>query len=156
MGDRVSVDMKFGGKISVEALDRLILELDSERFFEGASASLTSRGVAGVPVADKLSALAGWLHADDINYAYTDGIDGVCQHYKIDFDKRHDAGGGFGACVLRMRDGVLRAYPSDEEGEATIPLSRVLQVETLVSGLADLIAEAKAWAQPLAKLEVVP
>jgi hypothetical protein len=93
--------------------------------------------------------------AYEVNYARTDAIEGVCSEHGIDYRKHNEAGGGYGEDIELYVGGVTKLFPASD-GEPMIALSRVLEAETLASGLANLIAEAKFAVKGMAKLEILP
>lgn len=148
MGDRVTVYMTFGGKLKRSALPEFIELLEGECFASNENSS------GDYPL--ELALLDGHqLHAHEVNYANTEAIDEFCIEHGLSFDKYHDEGGGFGAGIIRLRDGEAESMPA-AEGEPMIPLSKILEVETLATGLADLIALAKRWSgDDLPEFEIV-
>jgi hypothetical protein len=103
----------------------------------------------------RLPVLALLLLAAACTPARTDGIENVCAEHNIDYRKHNEAGGGYGEGVELRISGVVKEFPACD-GEPLIALSRVLETETLVSGLADLIAEARFAVKGMAKLEILP
>lgn len=146
MGDRVTVRFTFGGKIKRSEVDDLMKLLREENAY--------SQETGGKVTLDDL--LEGnELYVPEVNYAQTDEIDTFCEMHGIDFDKWHESGGGFHGAAIRMRNSVLSELPAID-GEPMVPLSKVLEVETLVTGMANLVNLAKQWkAGDLAEFEII-
>lgn len=137
MGDRVTVHMTFGGRVTRAAAARLVEQLLRDGFKDGWTEELPTVELLADP------STRSWV-AEDVNYANTDAIDLICQAHGISYTKTHEAGGGFPAGWMRLTDGRFEELAMADE-EPMIPLSQILKTETLVTGLADLINLAK-WA----------
>ena len=144
MGDRCTVYMEFGGKISRQAAEALVKVLEAEGY--------RSNDTDDEPSIDILDHS---FYCHDVNYANIEAIEDVCSEHAIDYRKENDAGGGYGAAIELWVGGVAKTF-SCSEGEPCVPLSRVLEVETLACGLADLIAEARFAVEGLPELEIEP
>jgi hypothetical protein len=130
MGDRCTVSIKFGGKIS-EAQATTLLELMEPYDF--------SVGYGG----------GGALTLDDFRNPSDE--DFIAE--EINYEKWNGAGGDYSEAVERF-DGTKSVECAFCDGP-TIPLSDILQVETLASCLAPLIAKARFMLDPFPELEVV-
>jgi len=150
MGERVPTTIKFGGKLRAEHAERLIELLNEDNFYSE-DADLTSGGDVDDVVVDHLD---DTLRADEVNYGQIEDIIAFCREHKLDYEHWIDACGGGDPSVERVVAGTSETL-NYSDGEPMIPLARVIKVETLVTGLADLIALAKRWSTPL-KLEIVP
>jgi hypothetical protein len=61
---------------------------------------------------------------------------------------------GGGPVITRYHDGKERTRAASES-EAMVKFSELLQIDTVMSVFADLLTEAKWWAQPLT-MEIIP
>lgn len=143
MADRSDVYIKFGGKISRQAAEALVRALNNEGYICNA----TGEGPSLDNVDEDFS-------ADEVNYANIDAIGAVCREHGIDYDMSHGAGGSYGAGCLRMMGGKHHECAGGDEGPM-VPLNKILDTETLASGLGDLIQLARFMCGPFPNLEIV-
>lgn len=144
MGDRCSVYVRFGGRISTRSADALIEVLESECY--------RSNETDKKPCRDNLDQE---FYAHEVSYGCIDEIESVCEEHRIDFEAWNDAGGSYGEQITRCIGGDITCWPTNER-EVMFPASRILEAETLATGLGNLIAEARLAAAPLPDLVIDP
>lgn len=147
MGDRCDVWIKFGGKISRQAAEALIEVLNDEYYTVFGS---NPDGGEKVEMGD----LDEEFSAEEVNYANIDEIDAVCREHGIHYDMQHGAGGGYSAGCIRFLNGRKEETPATNELEPLVPLKKVLEVDTLASGLGKLIDLARFMLGDFPNLEV--
>ncbi len=145
MGDRCRVTLSFGGRITEAQAQELIERLAEYDF----RIEETYRA----PTLDTLG--DDCLAAEEVNYGDVDNVTAWCRAQSIAFDYRNDAGGSYSEGVARF-DGQRYEELTASECVPTIPLSRVLETETLITGMGALIDLAKFMSAPLPPLEIVP
>ncbi len=133
MGDRTDVYIKFGGRISRRAAEALVEALEREGY----------RCNDGTDNKPTIADLDEDFYAYEVNYANIDGLDAVCRRFGIDYDMNHGAGGGYGPCCQRYMGGEHRECSADADSGPMVPLSQILDTETLATGLGDLIKLAR-------------
>ncbi len=149
MGDRCYVYITFHGKISHRAAQALVEVLNEQGYVQW-DCNASARSALEPAKAD----LAGTFECEEVNYARIDEIEAVCSEHGIDFDMEHTAGGGYAAGRVRFVGGERRECTGGDG--PMIPLSMVLETETLASGLGNLIALARFMLADLPPLEVAP
>lgn len=143
MGDRVTVYLTLHGKVTKTQAEELLGHLEGYSF--------TNNHTGEPPT---IETLGEHLSADEVNYGSINNVVSYCAEHGIAYDYHHEAGGGYGAFTYRF-DGEKADEASYHEGEAMVPFSRILETETLASGLGNLIEEARFWNKTLPDLEVV-
>ncbi len=143
MGDRCSVRVKFGGKLTKEHAETLVGLLKAEDFLSNED---------GKP--PTVNNLMHDFYADEVNYGEISGITTFCDGIGLDYEKWNDAGGSYPEGLERSISGIS-ANRNSGGGEPQFSIDEILRVEELATGLAGLLADAKWWAKPLPDLEIV-
>lgn len=143
MADTCAVYIKFGGKISRQAAKDLIAVLKDQGYY-------WDDGSGGDP---EMGNIDEDFCCDEVNYANIDAIGLVCREHGIDYHMTHGAGDSFAAGCVRLMGGRHEECVDDDG--PLVPLKKVLEVETLASGLADLIDLARFMLGDFPNLEIV-
>ena len=143
MGDRCTVNIKFGGPVTEDQANELLLALKGHQFVQDWGDD---------PSELTIEDLDETLHAEEVNYANIEDVELICRMYGIAYEKWNSAGGDYGEQIERYLDGTRMSFPC-ADGEALVPLSEVLKVETLASGMAKLIEQARFRARPFSNFE---
>lgn len=130
MGDRCDVYIKFGGRISRAAAEALVTVLKDEHYRSDDQDE------------PEIGNLDESFLSEEVNYANIDAIIAVCHEHHIDYDMWHSAGGGYGEGCERFMDGVTHQCANSDDGPL-VSLRSLLDVETLASGMGDLIKLAR-------------
>lgn len=142
MGDRVTVYLNLYGKVAkshAEALLPLLKEHDfrvSETYDE-----------------PDIRTMGESLVCHEVNYGDISDIVDCCWDYGIAFEYFHPAGDGFAARIYRYDGEKLRESGYDDG--PMLSYREVLEVETLVTGMASLIESARFWLKELSAFELV-
>lgn len=143
MGDRCSVSFKLGGKITKFCAEQLIERMKDE-------------GLRCDDHSPALDNLDENFWADEVNYGTIESVTDYCEEHGIAYELWNDAGGGYGAGLVRF-DGERREQcPSDNENGPLYPLAEIMKLETLATCLADVLALAKFMCGPFPNVEIVP
>jgi hypothetical protein len=143
MGEYIPATVQFGGKVKrsliptlIELLERYDMRAEGDEEAEPTPENITEK-----------------FRGDQINYGQIEDITTFCQSHNIDYEHWADGANGGDPYIVRWIDGKeeMLGY---SDGEIMIPLARVLEIETLITGMADLIALARRWAKPL-EMEIV-
>lgn len=144
MGDRCGVYFQLAGKIKREHVPGLIEHMLNEGL-QGNTPNTTE------PTAENLHEN---FYADEVNYGTIDAVTDYCLEHQIAFELTNGAGGGYGAGIRRF-DGVRDEQADSGDWGPMVAYSDILKVETLATGLATLIADARFWAADLEPVEIV-
>lgn len=151
MGDRCTVSISFGGIITRTVAEGLVNAMDGWGFMD-------STWTKPISADDMDHAIATLLEngptAEEINYGDISEVTNYCQEHGIAYDKWNGAGGDYTEGLERFVGGVKRSA-GIIDGEPAIAISRLLKAESLATGLGDLLAEARWWAEPLPAFEIV-
>lgn len=137
MGEYVPTSIKFGGKLQAKFVETLIVLLNDKMFCTDQDGENPDR-----------TNLNERFRADEVNYGQIEAIVDFCKTHQLDYEHWIDACSGEDPTIERWVSGERESL-SFSDGEVMIPLARVLEVETLVSGMANLLARAKRWNTPL-------
>lgn len=142
MGDRCNVNLVISGKLKRESIPDLLAVLGNHYFRLENETELLPDG----------SNLDELLMAYEVNYADIEDVEAVLIELGLDYEKYNDAGDGYSAATKRK----IGDRCEQADGETpSLPYARILEIETLASGMGNLIQEARFWATPLAPLEIV-
>lgn len=142
MGDRCSVYLQIAGKITRAQAEEIIERLDRYDMHINETGKKPT-----------VETLGEYMSADEINYGRIEDITDYLIGIGAPYELQNDAGGGYGAGIERF-DGIDQHHAGYDDGPL-VSYSRILEVETLASGLATLIEEARFWCAPMGELEVV-
>lgn len=142
MGDRCTVWFRLGGNIPRPQAIELIRRMT----FEGLQVDL------GEPDINNLHE-GFWGY--EVNYGLIDSVTDYCRAHGVAYELWNESGGGYSAGIKRFDGTQEISCTSDHEMQALVPISDILQVETLASGLADLIKLAKFFSGDLPPVVIV-
>jgi hypothetical protein len=143
MGEYVPVKIKFGGKIQRDQVPHLLVALEQCQL-------RTETGEADPEPGNLTETFGG-----DANYGQIEEVTSVCHMLNLDYEQITEGSSAFDGSITRYVGKQLESLDCNEAGDALIPLSKVLEIETLTQGMANLINIAKFWAKPLV-LEIIP
>lgn len=143
MGEYVSTMIQLGGPIlrPVAAdLARMMTSYDLRVDFDGAG-----------PRIDNLGACFG---ACEVNYGDLGAVTAICHQRGIAYQQWIDACSGDPADIRRFDGESFASGPADGL-HPCLRWERLLAVESLATGLGDLIREAKWWCAPLPPVTII-
>ena len=143
MGDRCSITLELGGKITEQQVRELCELMVAE--------NLLADGTHA-PCRDNIDET---FYADEVNYGLIKPVTDYCDAAGIAYELWNAAGGSYGEGVTRS-DGTRTETCPCSEAVPMHPLSEILRVEALASGLAKAIDLARFMCGPLPQLEIVP
>jgi hypothetical protein len=150
MGDRCNMTLTFHGAITLEQADELI---DKLAFYDFVVQSLDDDPYD--PNKKLLATeLSETLDAEEINYADISLVTNYCLSEKIAFEVWNSAGSGYPEGIVRFDGNESKTF-TYYEGEALIPLSKILDINALTTGLTELMEDALFMAKDLPPLELI-
>lgn len=145
MGDRVSINIEFGGIITKTQAAELLERCQGYNLYTN-----SVHWTKDLSIDDLHDQLVG----DEINYGLMDEVTSYCEQHNIWYDCWSAAGGSFGESTTRYLDGrAERVLMSD--GMFMTPLLALLDMDNLVSGWANVLDLARFMKRVFPKLEIV-
>lgn len=148
MGDRCSVTIKFGGRVTRSQAEELVRLLADEEFQHNGE-TVDPEDMDGW-IAD----LDEEFWAEEVNWGSLEAIESYCEANGIEYEKWNGEGGSYSEGLKRFFQGKVETVPA-HEAQPMVPFAALLKIEALASGLGTLLAEARWWTADLTPLEII-